>query len=82
MKNETRRADEIMDKIDYENKKNQYMVSLTDLEVLISAGAEVVKLNKLVGNCYCHIVEYKGKEFFDITGAQRFFNGSKFLKII
>ena len=67
-----KRLTEILDK--KEGSKNQTMIQLKDMEFLLELGGGEIQFNKELGNCYCHIMKYKEREFFDITGSKIYHN--------
>lgn len=61
--------------------KCQTAVALDEMEVLLKNEGELTHLNEQVGNCYCHTVKHRGKEFFTATGVERMYDigGKKFI---
>jgi len=53
-------------------ERGHTLVSLSEINTLLKAGASYKEdeINKEVGNCYCHLLKYNGRVFFDVTGCE------------
>lgn len=62
-----------------EGPRKQTMIQLRDMEFLLGLLKSEIRekqssLNIEAGQCYCHTINYEGREFFNITGSKISYN--------